>query len=832
MAFFARTGLLLLALTGNAFALETVDVAEAGSHLVSHQLLYAPAEGTAPGSPPGKTDLVPYDGSVFNGGDYWFGFVLELPDPDAHPRFLQLENPRLRHSEIWYRGDGAWTPLSLEGPGLGLGSHISHTPRVSAIIPSRERILQVMVRMSDANTFVPRIYVHDTQNIRTDTMVALFVGGLALGMVALLVAFNAVIAVYTQDQRYRALSIYLAATCLFLVHYLGYGQMLFWEDWIDLDQRLTSAGGFFVFAAYIPFALRMLSVHQAWYWQAYTWTMWLAGALELTVGLAGAAPPLKIAGGLVSISVYGLALAVALRGNRDAWLFLGASVFTLVGGTTTWSEQIWGIGGSTVGHMLFLWGNVITSLALVLILARHIVTLRAERNESQRTAEQAQANALDARQEARSRSAFLATMSHEIRTPLNGVLGMAELLARSPLSAEQNEHVATILRSGRSLMAILNDVLDYSKFERGQLVLEREPCDLFVLLEDLALLATDRLKDKPVAFELCIDASVPEVILSDETRLRQILENLISNAAKFTDEGRIALTVTVADGNLAMKLADSGIGIREADLPKLFERFSQADSSITRRFGGTGLGLAISKLLCEAMGGTITVTSSPGRGSTFTTRVPCVTHQQHLGKPRVAVLPLTGGTSGQQEAVARFLERWNVSVQAGTAGDYDASNGVRPATLRRLCCELEQKPLEDTSEPLAGYKLLVAEDNLTNQMVAEKTLTKFGAVVEIANNGQEALEMCVHSRYDLILMDCDMPVMDGYTASSTLRKLEASSGAASTPIVALTAHAGAEYRDRATACGMNAYLAKPLQQQVLLDTILQVCPGAERPAQP
>ncbi len=821
MATSVRTGLLLaVVLCAHVQADTVVDTSAGGTITIFEQLEYAPAQN-APGTAPPALKLAPYDAAVLTEGDYWFSFSLRLPISGDVRRFLQIENPRLEHTEIWHWLDGEWQPLSIEGPGLGMGSHISGAPRVSVLLPPGPSVRQIMVRMQDDNVFVPRMYIRDTEGARSDTFVALFFGGLGLGMIVLLVAFNGVISVFTRDDRYRTLSIYLGASFLFLIHYLGYAQVLLWGDWILLDQRLTHAAALFTFAAYIPFALRMLSLPETWYTRTYTWAMWVAGALEIVVDMGGLVAFLNIIGGAVSIAVYPLALYLALKGNREAWLFVGASLFVLVGGTTTWTEQVWGIGGGTVGHMFFLWGTVMTSLALVVLLARHIVTLRAQRRESEMTARRAQASAYDARQEAQSKGAFLATMSHEIRTPLNGVLGMAELLSKTTLSAEQETQVSTILRSGHGLMAILNDILDYSKFESGQLVLEQEPCDVFVLFDDIALTIRDRLSGKDVEFELSIDPAVPEVIVTDPTRLRQVLDNLLSNAAKFTEAGQIGLHASVADDRLVVKVCDSGIGIREEDAAALFERFRQADSSITRKFGGTGLGLAICKLLCEAMQGSISVTSDYGRGSTFEIRLPCVSATHVLGSAKLEALAVQGSRS-QQLRIAALVARWGIAVAPSAAACYDATDGLRLVDLRRLCCDIEQDPREESATPLAGYKLLVAEDNLTNQMVARKTLALFGAKVEIANNGRDALQMSEEEDFDLILMDCDMPVMDGYTASRAIRDREAAQRAARLPIVALTAHAGAEYRERAEACGMDAYLAKPLKQQVLLETILEM----------
>ncbi len=361
------------------------------------------------------------------------------------------------------------------------------------------------------------------------------------------------------------------------------------------------------------------------------------------------------------------------------------------------------------------------------------------------------------------KSAFLATMSHEIRTPLNGVLGMAQAMAADRLSGVQRERLGVIHSSGEALLAILNDVLDLSKIEAGRLELEHVEFDLGEVARGAYSAFTALANKKGLSFALDIEGAKGRY-LGDPTRLRQVLYNLISNALKFTEEGEIRVSGEFDGQILQLSVADTGVGIAPENLGKLFRKFDQLDSSTTRRFGGTGLGLSICRELAELMGGDIAVESRVGRGSRFTVRLP---------------LPRIGA------------EKVAISLAAPPEPAFDA----------------------------VALKVLAAEDNSVNQLVLKTLLHQLGVEPTVVDNGLDAVEAWRGGDWDLILMDIQMPGMDGLTATAEIRAAEARTGRPRTPIIALTANAMSHQVEQYHACGMDGHVAKPIEAAALFEAL-------------
>ena len=398
------------------------------------------------------------------------------------------------------------------------------------------------------------------------------------------------------------------------------------------------------------------------------------------------------------------------------------------------------------------------------------VRLRAE-VEERRQAESALLVAKQAAESAnRAKSEFLSTMSHEIRTPMNGVLGMLELLRESGLEAEQQEHVDIALTSAQALLAILNDILDLSKIEAGRLEIQSAPFSLAHVVDECVRTLGYRAREKGIVLETRIADDIPPVMLGDSMRVRQVLLNLLGNAIKFTERGRIGISAepgerTPTSWTVRMAVSDTGIGIPPESQDRVFEAFTQADASHTRKYGGTGLGLAIVRRLVELMHGTIRVESVTGEGSVF-----------HF--------TLRFGSVPPEDAQA---------IAAGERRQARDEKGLR------------------------AVRVLLVEDNPVNQQVAAGLLGKLGLDTEIAENGQKALDMEVaRGPYDVILMDLEMPVMDGFEATRALR-----ARGVKTPIIALTAHALRGYRERCLEAGMDQFLTKPLNFEDLRAALAQ-----------
>lgn len=456
----------------------------------------------------------------------------------------------------------------------------------------------------------------------------------------------------------------------------------------------------------------------------------------------------QCAGGLLHVSLHMhharpiLISAVA----PHATYFLGLPVFTAIA-TQNWQELLIAIG-------------------CILYMSHLVVTVR----QSSSTTGALQA-ARDAEQSARrkaevasaAKSDFLAVVSHEIRTPMNAVISAANLLRRTRLDSQQREHVSMLIDAGDVLMGLLNDVLDFSKIEAGKMELESADMVVRDRLSTIVRLWEPRALANGVRLKMRIAPDVPAAVRTDPLRVQQILFNLMSNAVKFTHEGEIRIEAGWADGHLSMAVRDTGCGIPADRLGQIFNSFEQADVGTTRRYGGTGLGLAISRKLAELMGGSLSVQSVDGEGSTFTLSLPMTAVENAPAQPLRAV---------------------------------------------------------ETSGSLAGRSILAADDHEVNRRILQLLLEPHGCRLTLVENGAEALEAASGQRFDAILMDMQMPVMDGLEATRRIRAGEVNGD---TPVIALTANALDVHRAAWDAAGVHAFLTKPIDPVLLAKTLAQAC---------
>jgi len=604
------------------------------------------------------------------------------------------------------------------------------------------------------------LFLWDEDDFSVREQLALLWHGLFFGSLAIMVLYNTFLFLVVRDISFLFYIPYILMGLSERLIFTGFAFQYLWPHSPELNNLVTLIVPDFANLFALLFTFSFLSL-----WHDKTWVksmvlgMLVISALFIPLGLLMSYTDIIFLKILLVMMVLSTALIAGLKKWSEG--MTAARFFCIA-----WLVFIIGIAITLSAFSGLLPINTFTLevvvVAGILQMALHSIAFGDRFNEERSAKLKAQAD-----NEAKGN--FMAKMSHKIRTPMNGILGLAELLRFTDLKPQQKYYVEAIYNSGKALVKLINDVLDFSKIEAQTVELEAKPIQLNLLVNECISVFRASSKQGGVDINSQFDATLPDVVVGDSTRMRQVLLNLVSNAMKFTSVGEISIGLfnkerTENSVTVLFEISDTGIGVPADVVERLFEPFSQADASTTRVFGGTGLGLAICKELIELMGGEIGVRNNEDKGSTFWFTLR---------------LQVADGALGQVDEV----------VESSTlAQDYDANSGLH---------------------------VLVAEDNHVNQMVINGFLHKLGCEVIIVSNGVEAVEVFGdrHNEIDLVLMDCEMPEMDGFEATKNIRLTEKRSTLSRTPVVALTAHVIGDIAQRCKACGMDQHLTKPVSME-------------------
>lgn len=726
----------------------------------------------------GKSLQFGYSDSV-----YWIGFTLDHQFPDGHTYYLELRYPPLDHIDLYLYQEGN----QLEH--LRGGDQLPYTDRLyksrTHLFPLRldsDGRYQVLLRVDTTSSYsLPIVLSSDIGLIKAE-FTELSMIGIYYGICIGLFAYNLFLFFTIRENIYLKYIAYVLFHALFMASLDGFLYQLWpnspeWESrFIYIAAWLT---GFFLIWFCIEFLQLKKSMPLAYKIAITAQYVFLIGVIA--VNFTPIAFATKINAPMVLLSVvlmFSFTIKRYIQGFAPARYFLVGMGSFLIGAASVATGSLNLFGQYDLSPLLLKLGSAIEMFCFSIGLGSRINTLKMQQAKAEHDAELARTEA-KARQSyaqemeninkqlevaMQARSDFLANMSHEIRTPMNGVLGMLELVRDTDLSKEQENYVNVASRSGTTLLALINDILDLSKIEAGKLELEQIDFNLQQVVEDLKSLFNVQLHDKDLYFHSEYQANLPHWVRGDRTRVWQILTNLIGNAIKFTNQGGITVRIFTKGDNFAISVSDTGVGIPEQAQAKIFESFTQADSSTTRKFGGTGLGLTISKRLANLMGGDISLESEPGKGTTFT-----------------------------------------VSLKL--------AEGAEPA---------KEQTISDDGviiDSCYGLHVLLAEDNIVNQQVANGIFKKLGVKLDIASDGIEAVNKASLKAYDLIFMDVQMPNMDGYDATNAIKANTTPNN--KTPIIAMTANAMQGDKEKCLAVGMDDYLPKPIQKERLRQIMLR-----------
>jgi signal transduction histidine kinase/CheY-like chemotaxis protein len=551
---------------------------------------------------------------------------------------------------------------------------------------------------------------------------------------------------------------------------------------------------------------------------------------------------------IVTSIFFNLALVaiilLVLKGDRTAKIVLAAwSVFLVSGSISMLGLQGWlplEIAGT---HVLQI-GSMLEVVLLSLALADRIKLLRKEKSEMEVISRDILKIANDQLEKSnRMKDAFIATISHEIKTPMNAILGSSQLLREESLTKQQTEYIDTIDSSGDLLVSILDNVLEYSKLEAGKVTIKEREVETIKMFEEILKLYEIQIREKPIRIWFSLADNVAEKIIIDDALFKHVIMNLISNAIKFTSQGFVWVHAEMPSQNaLKLEVSDTGVGMSDDQLERIFHAFTQADESTSRKYGGTGLGLVISKKVCELMGGGITVESMPNVGTTFTANVSVLTVLKPLGNKPLDIN--VGETKSRELDLIRSRLNIIASESRNTLklSDNNISivNEQTEVTLRKvlthktiyegiqgLVCVSPQEEHQESAPAQTDFSLLnvmAVDDDATNRMIIKKILMHLNVNATVVDSGKSAIRSFLSEKFDLILMDIEMPDMDGYETTQKIRSIELKEGLDETLIIALSAHVAPEFKAKALQSGMNDFFNKPVQLAKLKHCLNQLTP--------
>ncbi len=843
----------------------------------------------------------------FTRSAYWFHFRLQNTAATTLTRFLEISYALLDSVELFVVQPGLPPATARAGNAEPFAARpIPHRHLVFTLDLQPGVVTDVYLRVKSGNGMQVPMQLWEERAFWHQDQYGIAWQFLYYGLMIVMVFYNLFLAWGVRDKTYLYYVLMVANVCVFQMILHGSAYQFLWPEFADWN---ALAIGVFIpvsNACSSLFAEKMLQVREYFprYFAILRLQVWLAPLLVLATLIFPFEIVVPVSTALVLLTAAVVGFASIQRwpaGGLDARYFAIAWNMFVVGCLTMSLNKFGVLPYNWFTENLMQIGSGVETILMSLALAARInglreagLALERQQLDARQQAMQAEASLLEAKYESKAKSDFLAVMSHEIRTPMNGVLGVLELLRDTPLTPKQNELVGTIQSSGKMLLNIINDILDFSKIEAGKMELERIRFSLRQVLRDALQIHKVSAAQKGLLLACHVDPELDDALLGDPSRLKQVIYNLLGNAIKFTAQGHVfvrvkVLSQTAQAQQISLEIMDSGIGMSAEQQQRLFNPFTQADTSTSRKYGGTGLGLAISKRLIEAMGGSIGVDSLLQRGSCFwfqldlplvrpravqmPARVPqrlllcsnylplqefletslnkqCFAmHSLVLQAPQLTAEDVQAAeecgpsdSSSNSDSALVYLQqagqqpvllvgafaavRQQLPLTAETLAVLPALDGC---TLQTLPFDLNQLPglrrdaetaPEETpaAVPRNGHApaqlhVLVAEDNAVNQMVIRELLRPLVGEIDLVGNGREALERSRNASkpYDLIFMDCEMPEMDGYEATLRIREYERRMGLAKgVTVVALTAHAFDEYRQKAFAVGMSSHLTKPV----------------------